>query len=533
LIWFYTASTGWQSSAIRATIMMSIVVGGWALKRPGNLLNSLAGAAFIILLWEPQQLFQASFQLSFLVVLSIALLLPPLEKLRDRILRTDPLRPAELLPRWQRICRTVLRWSMTAAATSLAAWLGAWPLTAYYFHLFSPVTLLANVMIVPLASAALASCLGSLLCGAWFPWATELFNNGAWFWMWLMMGISHWSANLPGAYFFVPPPVLADFAIYYGTLFGALSGWLFHIKRRAWLVAGLVMVAGYYVFRWQDAQRSVTITAIPLNGGSGVYCDAPGRRNDVLADCGNTNSVEFILKPFLQAQGVNSLQSLLLTHGDLRNVGGAEPLCDAIRVKEIVTSDLRFRSSSYRQILQDLPSRHEAWRTISRGDRVGNWTVLHPEKDDAYSQADDGCVVLLGEFFGTRILLLSDLGQTGQNALLEREKDLRADIVVSGLPREGEPLRNALLDAIQPKAIVIVDSDYPATTRAKPELRKRLARRNIPVIYTREVGAVKINANKHGWALLDSRGRELLSGANAHGPLTTSHEEGSGAPDGP
>ena len=65
-IWFYTAATGWESSAIRASVMMTIVLGGWALKRPANLVNSLAAAAFIILLWEPRQLFEASFQLSFL-----------------------------------------------------------------------------------------------------------------------------------------------------------------------------------------------------------------------------------------------------------------------------------------------------------------------------------------------------------------------------------------------------------------------------------------------------------------------------------
>ena len=33
-------------------------------------------------------------------------------------------------------------------------------------------------------------------------------------------------------------------------------------------------------------------------------------------DCGNTNAVEFILNPFLRAQGVNRLSCLALTHGD-------------------------------------------------------------------------------------------------------------------------------------------------------------------------------------------------------------------------
>src|SRR5207237_6956657 len=91
LIWFYTAATGWQPSAIRSTIMMTVIIVGWALKRPSDLLNSLAAAAFIILLWDPQQLFQAGFQLSFFVLLSIALLLPPIYICLLPLFQTDPL----------------------------------------------------------------------------------------------------------------------------------------------------------------------------------------------------------------------------------------------------------------------------------------------------------------------------------------------------------------------------------------------------------------------------------------------------------
>src|ERR1700747_3102084 len=42
LIWFYPAASGWQASAIRSTIMMTVIIGGWALCRPTDLLNSLA-----------------------------------------------------------------------------------------------------------------------------------------------------------------------------------------------------------------------------------------------------------------------------------------------------------------------------------------------------------------------------------------------------------------------------------------------------------------------------------------------------------
>ena len=78
MIWFYVALTGWPASAIRATVMLTLVIIGWVLQRPGELINSLFAAAIIILVWQPQQLFQAGFQLSFFVVLCIILTVPVL-----------------------------------------------------------------------------------------------------------------------------------------------------------------------------------------------------------------------------------------------------------------------------------------------------------------------------------------------------------------------------------------------------------------------------------------------------------------------
>lgn len=492
LIWFYTQATGWQPSAIRSTVMMTIIIGGWALRRPTDLLNSLATAAFIILVWDPQQLFQASFQLSFFVVLSIALLMPPLERLRDRLLAHDPLLPRELLPRWKRWLGAPLRWLGTALATSLAAWLGALPLTAYYFHIFSPVTLLANLVIVPVSSAALACNLGSLLCGDWFPWGTELFNHSGWFWMWLMTRASELATRIPGGYFFVPAPGFWEFVIYYALLIGALSGWLLAKERRNWTLAGLVILALIYGGRWQAARMETKISILPANGAHVIYVDAAGQRGDWLIGCGNTNTVQFLTRPFLRAQGVNQLPRLLLTHGDLKHVGGTELLSATFGRPEIWTSGVSFRSLAYRRIMQDLaatPGRHHV---LHRGDTNGVWRVLHPEATDKFAQGDDNALVLLGEIQGVRILLLSDLGRLGQEALLNREPGLRADIVMAGLPDKGEPVKEALLDLLQPKLLIIADSEYPAPRRASDDLRDRLSKRDFPVVYTRFAGAVTI-----------------------------------------
>jgi competence protein ComEC len=513
LIWFYTAATGWQPSAIRSTLMMTIVIGGWMLKRPGDLLNSLAAAAFIILLCDPRQLFQASFQLSFFVVLSIALFMPPLEKFCDRLLAEDPMLPQELLPRWRRWLNAALRPLLTWLAVSFAAWLGSWPLCAYYFHLFSPVTLLANLLIVPLSSAALACNLGSLICGGWLPWATELFNHSGWLWMKLMVDISHALVKLPHAFFYVSGPAPADFVIYYGALFAMLSG---AAGKPAWRIPvgiGLVFIAGFYGWRWHAARQTTTLTILPLNGGSAVFVRDGQSSGSLLVDCGDTNAVEFITRPFLHAQGVNHLPRLALTQGDLRDIGGARLVGDAFSVDEVFTSAVRFRSPAYRQTLAALERKPGGHKIVNRGDAIGSWQVLYPSATNNFPQADDNSLVLQGEIHGVKILLLSDLGRRGQEILVNQGNDLRADILVSGLPEKTPPLSEALLEKIQPGIIVVADSEFPATRRASRELQDRLGQRQVPVIYTREAGAVTLGARPGGWKLRTMSGQTFTDRA--------------------
>jgi competence protein ComEC len=508
-IWFYTAATGWESSAIRASVMMTVVLGGWALKRPGDTVNSLAAAAFIILLWEPRQLFEASFQLSFFVVLVIALMLPPLNKISDRLLRHDPLLPNELLPRWRRALQPVVRMFLRYCALSLAAWVGSIPLSAMYFHLFSPISTPANIVAVPLGTLALMSNLGALVCGNWLPWATVLFNHAAWFFMVAMTDVSEWATKIPGAYFYVPAPSWISIAIYYAVLIVALGGWLKTPRRKIFGATILLLLAAAYFWRWEHSRDETDLTVLPLNGGHAVFVDAAGRKNDGLVDCGDENSVEFTLKPFLRAQGVNKIPRLVLTHGDLRNTGGAEALDKLFGVGEIDTGAVQFRSSAYRKIVAEFdkpPSRH---RIFNLGDTAGCWRVLHPGATNNFPRADDNALVLLGNFPSARILLLSDLGRSGQDTLLSRTNDLHADIVIAGLPDGSEPLSDALIDAVQPKVIVIADSEFPATRRAGRALRERLEQKGIPVIYTRTAGAAKIVTDDSGWKLRTTDGQQF------------------------
>ncbi len=501
LLWFYTAATGWQPSAIRASIMMTVIILGWMTARPTDLINSLAAAALVILVWDPQQLFQASFQLSFSVVLSIGLLTPPIKNLGDKLLAHDPLMPREALPWWRRCAEAPLGWLNMSLGTSIAAWLGSLPLTIYYFHIISPVTLLANLLVVPMSGAALASSMGSLICGDWLPSLTEWFNHGSWFWMSGMMEVSRWAAELPRAFRYVATPPLWSFVAYYLALIGLLSGWFFRAGNRIWLLFLIFIAtcAGYW--EWKRGHDTIAITVLPLHGGHAVYVDAAGTADDWLMDCGNESSAKFVIKPFLRARGMNHLPRLLLTHGDLQHIGGAKLLGDAFKVEKTYTSPVSFRSGAYREVLDALADNPERQVEISRNDKVGQWTALHPAADDKFTQADDGCLVLQARLHKTRILLLGDLGRPGQELLMQRHPCLDADIVVTGLPEKGEPMCNGLIGSTHPKRTIVADAEFPATKRATGVLKQRLKEMGAKPVFTRDQGAVTIIIRPEGFEI--------------------------------
>ena len=507
-LWFYAAATGWQASAVRATLMSSLVLAGWSLRRPQDLLNSLAGAAWLILLFEPRQLFQVGYQLSFSVVLSIVLMLPHLDRLQNRLLRFDPLLPDEAHSKWDRRWQAALRHVTGSLGISVAATLGSMPWMAHYFNICTPVSLLANLAVVPLAAVALMSGLGSLLTAAWFPDASVLYNHSAWLAMGLMCAASRWSADLPGAWFHVASPSIVAVAGYYLLLIavGTVGRPFVTRSRIAAIGIGTLLVVGSGLAGLHST--GMRLTVLPLRGGDSLFIDAPGSSLDLLVDTGDARAVDQVVRPFLRARGINRLPNLLLTHGDVRHVGGATVVREEFRVGQTITGRARSRSPAYRALIKELEATGSGWREVERGDRVCGWRVLHPAADDRFSRADDNALVLLGEFEDVRILLSSDLGRLGQRTLLDREPGLKVDVIIASMPNPDEPLSDGFLRLLEPRLVVVSAGEYPASERPSRALRDRLRAHAFPIFFTCDHGAVYLTLRDGQWRARAQDGRE-------------------------
>jgi hypothetical protein len=192
-------------------------------------------------------------------------------------------------------------------------------------------------------------------------------------------------------------------------------------------------------------------------GGRVAHVRGGGR--DWLFDCGNKVAYERLVLPYLRTRGVNRLDGLLLTHGDVQHLGGAATLLDDFRPRVIVDSVLRDRSSTRKQLHTELARRGLGKALVQRGDllRLNPGTtarVLYPPAGLARATADDKALVVQLETAGVRVLFLSDSGFATEQWLLENEPDLRSDIVITG--QHARDLSGTLdfLARVHPRAVV-------------------------------------------------------------------------------
>lgn len=505
LAWLYTAVTGLQPSAVRATLMTSCFIGGRLLERPAHPVNSLAAAALAILLWDPRQLFHAGFQLSFAVVGCLALLVPPATALLRTATAPDPLLPDRLRSRWRRCLDPAWRHLSLGLAVGAISWVGSAPLGATHFQLVTLAGFVANLVVVPLSSAALAATAGSLAVAPFATEPVELFNHAAWFLMRAMVVVSRAAAAIPEtSWNLAPPPPTATAAWY--LLLAATGAGAWRRPRARWAIGGIALVLLALALPTY-VRRATTprLVVLPLSGGHALWFQHA--RHTALIDTGDAQAAERITLPFLRAQGVNHLDLLALTHGDIRHTGGATSVVARCPVVQFATSPVRFRSSPHRRMLDALRTFH----LPPAAPPPAPWRILHPLAGDAFPRADDGCLVLSLDLPAGRVLHLGDLDRAGQELLLQRQPDpdLAAGVLILSPSARGLPPLDALLPRVRPDLILVADSLHPATARARPDFRSALARHGVPVLYASDTGALDLQWRDGALEIRDARGSPI------------------------
>lgn len=218
LLLSYAFLTGGRPSVIRATIMMAVFLTSFIIEKEPDILNTLGLAALIILLMNPLNLFDVGFQLSFVCVFSIITL--NLKRKKKKSLRLFDKR----IQHRAGMVNPVYYYILQSLRISLAIWIGVAGLVVYYFGIITPITILANLLVVPLISVIVTLGFSLLLVAAFLPSWAFMFSVCLKVVLNVMVGFIYLFTKIPFAYIYIRDVSIWHIVVYYTILFLAIFG---------------------------------------------------------------------------------------------------------------------------------------------------------------------------------------------------------------------------------------------------------------------------------------------------------------------
>jgi competence protein ComEC len=479
----YAFIAGFGISTVRATIMILTFMAAILVERERDLLNVLSLAAFIILMVAPASLFDISFQLSFTAVAALLIIVPRLSGL---IPSGDS---SESMPS-STVKRKVIHTALLFIFVSLAATIGTIPLIAFYFNRVSTITLLSNILIIPLIGFVVLPL--GLMAVAITPVASSLaavLFQIASFFVGIAVSMINYLGSFSFASVFVTTPTLFEIALYY--LFVILVVYLidtWNLKRTrvedaeykqsnvvfilvlfGVLIASFVDIAHVHMARTNTGYLRTTV--IDVGQGSSTLVEFSGGKK-MLIDGGGFFGTKFdvgkyAVAPFLWHQKINKIDIVVLTHPDQDHLGGLPYILEHFDVDEVWSNGEYSDSDLYKQFTDILRKKHIFHRIVRKNTPemiIGNTVVniLHPEfpvagKADVFGRNNfnDNSIVLKLTFGKISMLFPADITESVEMNLIRNKNNLRSNILTAPHHGSSTSSTSPFIMAVQPDIVII------------------------------------------------------------------------------
>jgi competence protein ComEC len=508
----YTVFAGAGPSAVRAAVMAAAVLLARALGRAslGSAALAIAGAVQLAL-W-PEDLDDPGLQLSYVAVLGLFALAPPVQGWLRAVLVGDPERtgPWRSPPSGTSMRPWLGRSVAALVAANVAATVVTAPVLALHFGQVAPASLVANLFAVPISSVVLLPLgLGlamlSLVAPSWAEALCALAQPPCD----ALTSALALIARLPLAQMTVTPPGgLATFAMVV-LLLSLAWGRRWTRGLRVVLVAAIAVGPPIRSGCVEAADPRVRLTVLDVGQGDASVLELPGGKA-VVVDAGGLPGSRIdpgarVVVPYLRRRGVREIAALIVSHPHPDHYGGVPAVAEAMPVARVWQNG-QAGVGAFGAILAGLRARGVPERgpdsLCGRPAAFGPVVleVLEPCPGPAPDAApNDASLVVRVTHGRVRMLLLGDIEEEGERALLEGAADLAADLVK--VPHHGSRTSSGsdLVAAIRPRWAVV---SVGAWNRFRHPADAALAR-------WRSAGAQVLRTDVHGGVRLVSDGVRL------------------------
>ncbi len=497
----YCCVAGLQIPTLRSGIMIVTCIAALFINRRPDVLNALGLAAFIILIWMPASLFEISFQLSFIAVFSLILYAPYCQKL---LAAAGP-------PDAQRIRAPVLwlyRFLGGLLAASIIASVATAPLTALYFQQLSLAGILSNCILIPAIGFGAVPC--SLLAAILLPLsqtaAAWLFHAAALILHQSLVLIRYWS-DWPLIFAQVPPPSTVALCACYALLLCLPPC----IRTRRFVLPCLLCAAAVLLWFGHPANSVdglLRITFLDVGQGDATIIQFP-QGQVMLIDSGGLSSDRFdtgesIVAPALMALGIRRVNWLVISHPHHDHMAGMPYILEYFQPKELWVPRCEYPDPFFSGIVRSARRKGLTVRTPVRGTAplsIDGVVVefLSPdatqaETAQAYHDLNDSSLVMKIRYGSHAFLFSGDISARQEQVLLERDLDIRAQVLK--VPHHGKRSSSsqAFLDAVNPERAIFSCRPY-AGSDIPTDVLNRYRFSGVQELRTDRHGAIQITSN--------------------------------------
>lgn len=472
----YTALAGFTASVVRACLMIFIHIAGNHLNRRYDLISSTCVSMIIILAVNPMQIYSAGFQMSFLAVITLGIMIPLIQKKIKGI----------LLP-------------MIAVQTGMV------PYTMYVFNYVSLTSVISNIPVYFIAAAMIPA--GILVIA--FCWLPVIAKPAAMI-TGLFVKLLLWCNDftyMGGVFTFdVASPSVIFLAVYYIFIFYMCSeaGQIALIRRNykkiaAVFAAAVICGAGCSVYL-SDGFEKTDMVFVDVGQGDCLHIKAGGK--NLLIDGGgsfNYNVGKSTLKPYLLKNGVTKIDMAIATHLHTDHYQGLKELSQTYRIKKLGVYEANSVNENHlkKEFKTDEILYLAAGDVINMGRNV-SVEVLSPDRGNPLDEKDENknSLVLRVNVKGSSVLMTGDIDEKGEKTLIA-DTDIKADILKIAHHGSRYSSCEKFIAVAAPK-IAVIQVGKNTYGHPSEEVIKRLEEHKITVLRNDEQGAVGIRVNKAG-----------------------------------
>lgn len=509
---FYAALTGFQPPVMRATVMGIFILFGMSLKRTATTLASLATAVFFTLLADPRNILRVDWQLSYICVLAVVLITPPLY---DLFAPEDKAPPAagepEAPPRWNGLRRLLKSFILLPLATVLAVQMMLIPIQLYYFRQFNLLSPIHNIIGVDLSLIGMFGVMFTAILG-WIPgvglipaWLTQ--------WsLWLLTRFVHLAAEIPHVTLYLMPLPLLAMAAYYLILFG--GSWLRtglgernrigrqQVRSFGRTVALLfVIIAGAQMLSSGGGadENALDLYVLDVGQGDSLVGRFPNGKVMVI-DAGNAAPADkgrLVVGPFLQTLGIKAIDCLVATHADADHIGGIPYLLQNFKVKLMVEGPDSADSNVYHSMQSLLRKGGIREQQVREGSSLKGFDPVQIKLlGPLGGMADnDASVVALVSYGQAHMLLTGDLETAGERRILEEGEGVAVDVLKLGHHGSRSSTSEEFLAALRPETALVSVGRNNRYGHPSKEVLRRLEAHEVQVCRTDQQGTLWVRTD--------------------------------------